>query len=197
MIEIKREIGEIKQNAAADCKWIWVHKDLICILCLTLMALWLLKYAHQAGNIWIVHNDVQIYGLHCLDRTGLPLDSPAHISKHTTTHISKSETSWLFIDITVWKFCTSQKPICKSLCTTISYKGLHNRVNTQGRWSLNICLPVPHAGNDANAFIRFVRRKKKISSVDQNEKEIVNYLRSCYPMSSLSKMWIVMFGSNV
>lgn len=56
------EIEKIKQNAAADCKWIWLHKDLICILCLTLMALWLLKYAHQAGNIWIAHNDVEIYG---------------------------------------------------------------------------------------------------------------------------------------
>lgn len=61
MIEIKTEIEEIKPNTAADCKWIWVHKDPICILCLALMALWLLKYAYQAGNIWIAHYDVEIY----------------------------------------------------------------------------------------------------------------------------------------
>lgn len=68
----KAEIEKIKQNAAADCKRIWVHKDLISILCLTLMTLWLLKYAHQAGNIWTAHNDVDIYGLHCLEWRGLP-----------------------------------------------------------------------------------------------------------------------------
>lgn len=55
------KIEKIKQITATDSKWIWVHKNLICILCLTLMALWLLKYAHEAGNIWIAHNDVEIY----------------------------------------------------------------------------------------------------------------------------------------
>lgn len=48
-------------------KWTLVHKDLICVLYLTLMALCLLKYAQQAGNIWKAHNDVEMHVHHCLD----------------------------------------------------------------------------------------------------------------------------------
>lgn len=58
---MKSAIEKIKQEPAADWKWIWLRKDLICILCWTLMGLCLLKYEHQAGNIWIARNDGEIY----------------------------------------------------------------------------------------------------------------------------------------
>lgn len=58
---MKSEIEKIKQEPAADWKWIWLRKDLICILCWTLMGLCLLKYEHQAGNIWMARNDGEIY----------------------------------------------------------------------------------------------------------------------------------------
>lgn len=111
MIEIKSEIEKIKQNTAADCKWIWVHKDLICILCWALMALWLLKYAHQAGNIWIAYNDVEIYKERSLGIT-------VYFSfQSTLTYQGVKKT--LFKEVIVWKFCTGRKPICKPLYTSL------------------------------------------------------------------------------
>lgn len=50
MIKTTTETEGIKQTRAADCKWIWLHKELVPIWCSTLIALKILKSAHQAGN---------------------------------------------------------------------------------------------------------------------------------------------------
>lgn len=132
MIEIKSEVGELRENAATDCKWVWVHKGLICILCSTLMALWLLKYAHQAGNIWIAHNDVEIYGLHCLD-FGQPIACLS--SKHTIAHICE-------LKLLCGSSVLAKKPICKSLYATLSYNG-YTAKSISNDSGLNIYLTMP------------------------------------------------------
>lgn len=50
VIKTTTETEGIKQTRAADCKWIWLHKELIRIWCSTLIALKILKCAHRAGN---------------------------------------------------------------------------------------------------------------------------------------------------
>lgn len=91
MIKIKSETASIKHTTAAACKWIWLHKELICIWCLTLIALKILKSAHQAGNtpllaynnIWWVRRTQGIHG-------------------------------WPLTEVILLKFLHRQKIICKS-----------------------------------------------------------------------------------
>lgn len=60
MIKIKSETASMKHTRTAACKWIWLHKELICIWCSTLIALEILKSAHQAGSIpLLAHNNIR------------------------------------------------------------------------------------------------------------------------------------------
>lgn len=94
MIKTTTETEGIKQSRAADCKWIWLHKELVPIWCSTLIALKILKSAHRAGNQPL------------LCRAGLCRNtSRARVKVHNNVRWVRRTHQWPLTEATLLKFC--------------------------------------------------------------------------------------------